>query len=203
MTNRKVIVVLAGGVSRGGALGWRSSVFGEKADISIAGSYVRVAAAALLWRQDPSAVIVTSGGRGQADTVFPPGLSLSTIMKQELAELGVPASVILEESRSGNTYQQLLAIVELATQNHWLDISIVSSRFHLPRIQAMVECLSGLEVLRPITSYIPAEDVVLAAEPDKWREPINTAYGSDEFAEIISSEERGTAQVRSGEYKVS
>ena len=177
-------------------------IFGEKDDISVSGSYVRVVAASLLWHKNSSAVIVLSGGRGQANTVFPPGLFLSTIMKKELEDIGIPESIIMEENQSGNTYQQLTAILSMATRHHWSEVQIVSNRFHLPRIQAMVECLEPLIPLRSIVFYVSAEEVVLAAEPKKWREQIDAAYASVEFAEIISNEARGTAQVRSGEYLI-
>jgi len=200
--SKRAIVVLAGGFSRGADGNWHSSPFGQLADVSISGSYVRIIATYLLWRQNQSAMIVTSGGRAEGDKVFPPGLSTSLIMKEELKELGIPETVILEKDQSGNTYQQLCAIASMAIEHRWLEVGIVSSRFHLPRVQAMVECLDELEALKAIVKYVSAEDVVLAVEPDKWRKQIEDAYRSPEFAEIIVGEECGTAQVRAGTYRL-
>lgn len=201
MIRKRAIVILAGGFSRGGKLGWRSSVFGEKADASISGSYIRILAAAYLWRRDPSVTVVTSGGKGEVKNLSL-GVFLSTIMKHELIELGVPESVILEENRSNNTYQQLRAIAEMVERHHWSEVRIISNRFHLPRIQAMIECLSGMERLKDISQYVSAEEVMLAEEPEKWQSQIDAAYASSEFAEIIANEKRGTDQIRFSEYRI-
>ncbi|MEK7585311.1 MAG: YdcF family protein [Patescibacteria group bacterium] len=198
----KAIVILAGGFTRDASGEWHSSTFGTPATVSMSGSYVRIAAAAILWRQNPDSVVVPSGGRGQADQLFPPGLFLSTVMRRELIQEGVPATSILEENRSGNTLEQLREIRHLAKVHGWPLVEIVSSRFHLPRIQAMIECLSELGGLKSITQFTSAEDVVLAASPVVWRSAINLAYASPEFIKLAELEANGVRQLREGTYRV-
>lgn len=199
--SKKAITVLSGGLNRGGKFGWQSSAFNEPADVSVPGSYVRMAAAACLWHRGQSAVVVTLGGRGEANEVLPPGLSFSTIMREELKELGVPESMILEENQSGTTHQQLVAIARLSIEKNWSEIYLVSNRYHLPRVRAMVEHLESLSHLRSVTTYVSAEETILEVEPEKWRGQIEAAYDSTEFARLIEAERRGVTQVVNGTYK--
>ena len=198
----KAIVILAGGFTRDASGEWHSSPFGAPATVSMSGSYVRITAAAMLAKRDKDAIVVPSGGRGQADKLFPPGLFLSTVMKRELVLEGVPESSILEENQSGNTLQQLREIVRLTQEHRWPWVKIVSSRFHLPRIRAMIEYLEIMETLRLVVEYVSAEEVVLSQEPDEWRTAIDTAYASDEFQQLMELEVRGVKQLQDGTYRM-
>ena len=199
----QAIFVLAGGFNQDGKGEWHSSTFGNPATVGMSGSYVRITAAALLWRSMPDSVVVPSGGRGAADHLLPPNLYLSTIMRRELEVVGVPSSAIIEENQSGNTFSQLKVLVDLVHQYNWTKVTIVSSRFHLPRGQAIVECLKGMESLRSVAEYVSAESVVLAKAPAEWCTAIDATYASDEFKKLIELEAKGVEQLRLGQYQLS
>jgi hypothetical protein len=198
---KTVIVVFPGGFSRNKDGLWHSAHFGEKAEAGPTGSYVRIAAAAILAKANPATTVVVSGGRGTADKILPPGLFLSAIMKKELVTQGVNGDRIFEESKSGTTYQQLLAIAELFAKHHWESIQLVSNHYHLPRIRSMIENFPELAPLRSIVQYVSAEEVVLGEDPGVWQAAIDKAYDSEDFKKIISLEKKGVEDIMAGTYK--
>ncbi len=200
--SQKAIFVLAGGFNRDEKGEWHSSTFGKQATVGMSGSYVRIQAAASLWRSAPDSVVVPSGGRGTADHLLPPNLYLSTIMRRELEALGVPANSIIEENQSGNTFSQLKALIDLVQKYGWDRVIIVSSRFHLPRVQTMIQYLEEMKALRSKVEYASAEKIVLAEAPEEWRAAIDEAYKSDEFKKLIELEMNGVEQIRSGKYQL-
>src|SRR3989344_8965817 len=103
---KNTIVVLGGGLVEDGGK-FRTTNFNEGDTFGALGDRLRVEAANVLFKRDPSSEIVALGGKGQYNQTsnYPP---VSSVIKQELIELGVPEEQILAETKSGSTYQQLL-----------------------------------------------------------------------------------------------
>lgn len=202
----KAIAVLAGGFSKDEQTGlWRSSHFGEKPTVAEPGSYVRIIAATMLLNRiarNAERSIFVSGGRGQADALFPPGVTCAAIMKHELVELGVPKERIEEETSSNNTAQQLRALDALSKEHGISDLWIITNRFHVQRISAMIhDKRLGLERLPANAKTLDAEEVVVRFNPSFWSAIVESAYASTELAEIIAREKRGTEMVKNGMYQ--
>lgn len=184
---------------------WHSTDFSDmKNHHGAPGSKLRVVAGSCLWTENQASVIVALGGEGQLAQV--PGVpTLAKVMKRELIELGVPEEKIIEEKNSGTTYRQLQALMKIAEDVSAKEITIVSNRYHLPRIRAMVEFapLAKDAAGKFKINFISAEEVLIEKKPEEWKAVIEKAYASTEMEELIKKEESGTLQIREGKYMFS
>lgn len=110
----------------------------------------RALEAARLYRLvHPSWVIVSGGGSK------PGQLPESRAIRSALIELGVPESVIAEESASGDTYEQALELGPLTRELAVEKIMLVTSPFHMRRALAVFK-RSGLD---PVPSPSTLEEM--------------------------------------------
>lgn len=198
---KTLIALLCGGLVKDSTGRWYSPTFEEGITLYDApGSRERVVAAYFLWKENTDAVIAVLGGKGQMKNI-PDAPTLAETISKELTELGVPKEKVIEECESGTTYQQLLALQKI-TENYLPEkIIIVSNKYHLPRVEAMVDFAPELlELKRFNKQFQPAEDVLIKYEPDKWEESIDGAYVSLEMKKLIKKEELGVKQIREGTY---
>ena len=199
---KNLIVVLGGAMIKGENGIWRTSNYNEPGDkFGPQGDWMRVVAAAYLCRR-PEDFIIVSGGAGQLCDVAgaPP---VSSVIKKELIELGVPREKIIEESQSGSTYQQLLELKRLAAELKPEKVIIVSNGWHLPRIRAMIEyCAELKEFFQQINfDLISAEKVAIENEPERWEKIIENAFKSEGMQRRIALEEKGVQDIKEGKYK--
>lgn len=196
---KKVIVVLGGNLEQDKNKRWRSVGF-DLTDTSLGvRDYFRVLATAILWKEDKNADIIASGGRGMLHDVLPDDITIASVMKTELVELNVNPSAIIEEGKSGSTFEQLQ---ELSLLQECEEIVIISNEWHLPRISAMINYLEPLSNLRSDKiTLLAAEDVLLHHDHDLWSPVIETARKSEILQSVIESEKRGVAAIKSGQYK--
>jgi len=197
-----MVIVLGGGLKKEADDRWRTTNFGEEGDnFGEMGDRLRVLAAAELYRQDSQVIFVASGGRGQFENV-PGAPAVGTVMKKELEDLGVPSDKIKEEIKSGSTREQLQELMKLISEAKPEEIKIVSSRWHLPRVKAMIENFAELNFLKNQTiELISAEDVLIHQDEKKWRPIIEKAYNSEGMKKRIEKEKQGAKDIESGQYK--
>jgi hypothetical protein len=199
------IVVLGGGLTKENNK-WRTTAFSDKGDnFGICGGRLRVVAASLLYKKRVGRLIISSGGKGQLKNI-PNVPAVSIVVKNELIDLGVPAEKIIEENSSDNTFQQLLGFNKIINKNNLGKIIIISNKFHLPRLQAMIKCNSKLFGLKRMIDNSKlelksAEEILLKYEPDIWRKIIEKAYKSKEMKERVELENKGICQIKDGTYK--
>jgi uncharacterized SAM-binding protein YcdF (DUF218 family) len=94
----------------------------------------RVQRAAQLYHAGYAPYLLMSGGINPED-----GLSEADTMQRLAIQAGVPASRILRERASHNTYENLKLSQPLLQQVHAKQIIMVSDWFHLPRINQMAQ----------------------------------------------------------------
>jgi len=207
MKKIRAIVILGGAMVKEGNK-WRTTNFNEGDNFGIQGDRLRVEAGRYLFKDNKKSsdfLIVVSGGKGQLEAI-PDAPTLAELLSQELMELGVDPKIILAEKQSANTYQQLKELAGLVSQNRFLKLEIISNEYHLPRIEAMIECAPGLENLKLMFSagdliLESAEKIVLNHERPKWESIIKNAYQSEAMQARIHLEEQGVNQIRSGSYR--
>ena len=199
---KNIIAILGGGVIKGPDGVWCSLDFKSGGALYDApGSYERVVATSFLWKENQDAFVVVLGGKGQMKNILD-APTLAEVIARELRELGVPEEKIIEERESGTTYQQLLALVKITKENSAEKITIVSNRYHLPRVLAMVHHAPELQEFSLLNiMFQPAEDVLIANEPEKWKESIDFVYSSVEMKALTEKEKKGIQQIREGRYK--
>lgn len=197
-----LIALLCGGLVKDSAGKWHSPTFSEGiAFYDAPGSRERVVATSFLWKENPDAFVVVLGGKGQMKNI-PDALTLAEAVSGELEVFGIPKEKIIEEKESGTTYQQLLALQQIVKSFLPQKIIVVSNRYHLPRVEAMVDCAPDLRELKHSNAkFQPAEEILIKYELDKWKTSIERAYASSEMKELVKKEERGVKQIREGTYR--
>jgi len=199
-----VLLILSAGAKKDDTGRWKNTEISEKDPRwGAPGGDLRTLAVSYLYQDDPSQLIIASGGKGwdiEADEPTRP--NLSRIIKDELIELGVPEEKIIEESVSQKTYSQLKESLKIIKAKELDDIKIVSNLYHLLRIQAMIKKSEELQELvgSKNIELVPAEEILIAKDRFRWEGIINQAYQSQRLKEIVESEEKGVLDIEQGKY---
>lgn len=92
-----------------------------------------------LYRSGLSPVMIMTGGNTYQDYYE------SAVMKEVAVNLGVPAEAVLEERQAMDTITNARYTAELMRERGWSSCILVSSPYHLPRAERLVQA-AGLEV---------------------------------------------------------
>ncbi|MCI0565678.1 YdcF family protein, partial [bacterium] len=151
------LFVLGGGLKKNPDGTWRTTYFDEEGDeYGSTGDYLRVKAAATLFKKGFARLIIVSGSKGQLHIVSN-APTVASVLKKELVREGVPSDAIAEDHDSGTTYEQLKKITGQKKEGR---VGIISNRYHLPRIRAMIEHAPELSELKD-AKLISAEETLL------------------------------------------
>lgn len=162
---------------------------------------LRVEAAAHIYAQDikngDQPVMLLQGGF--ASDVRP---SIASVMRDELCGLGVPGKAIELEEQTGKTIVQLNELQTHVNARMPGRVRIVSNGYHLPRIQAMIECVQGLAALAACKpEFVSAEDVLVTADHTRWHNILDEIKKSADMQARVAKEEQGVAQIQAGTYR--
>lgn len=138
-------IVVLGGATKSGS--WpRPTV-----DLSEAGD--RVIYAAQLYRQKKAPVIILSGGRiDWRGSGSPESADMATI----LTSIGIPASVIIQEPESLNTYQNAVNVKKIIDSLGIKKVLLVTSAMHLPRSLKIFQ-RQGIDVIPAPTDFLVSQ----------------------------------------------
>jgi len=209
MKNLDFIVVLGGGLVKDTKGVWRTTNFNESDNFGSLGDRLRVDAVYQLYqdlsKNNANPLILCSGGRGQLRN-NPDAPTVASVLKKELLALGVPKGKILLEENSNNTYQQLKELNQIVFGKQLEGIKIVSNRYHLSRIRAMIERGPGLDYLKERLGQgklvlVSAEEVLLDHDREKWGKFIEDVYNTPGMKERLVLEKKGADQIKKGAYK--
>lgn len=202
MPNRRAIVILGGGLKKDANGKWASAGFNDRNKFGAMGARLRVQAAYVLYSKNPKQIIIASGARGIYKNID--GMpTVAEVIEKELKDLGVEKNSILKEEKSDNTYQQLQELKKIVNKEDLGNVSVVSNRYHLPRIQAMIETDDELHALLNIKriELVSAEEILIEHDPNQWKEKIEKAYQGKEMKKRIALEEKGMRDIKSGTYR--
>ena len=105
-----------------------------------------------LWRQGKAPVLITSGARVSFQPNDP--IAPEAALSQQLAqELGVPASAVLLNDTARTTAEEAQRINQLATEQGWKQLILVTSAFHMPRALASFRRQSDFEIIPVACDY--------------------------------------------------
>ncbi len=191
-----LIVIFGGGLKKHKDGAWRTRNYSEGKEGS-AGDRLRVLAGYYLYNKSKNSLIIVSGGKGIYKKIpdFPP---VSSIMKKELVQLGLPKNKLLEENKSNSTYQELLWLKRFISQKKHGKVKIISNSYHLRRIKALAS-LPNINLL-PKIKIISAEKILIKYGSDSWKNKIESAYASPKMKQRIALERRGIKHLKSGRY---
>lgn len=160
-------------------------------------------AAVILAQKLPETMIVTGGGIGfdvgsKTSTNQP---KLAEIVREELLEAGIsPARIVLEWT-SNSTFQELQELGKIITQIRSKRIAVITNRWHLARLQAILDArFEQLNALADI-NLIAAENILIEHDPTRWRPFIAKAYQSNFMKKRMEKEKLGIEHIRLGIYK--
>ncbi|HEY4502103.1 MAG TPA: YdcF family protein [Candidatus Paceibacterota bacterium] len=198
------ILVIGSSIEPDGKGGWRTN---QRDREGIVDSSWRIHAAAYLQRQHRCPLIVSAGTAKVSDTET---IAVSSVMRAELIQLGADPRQITEESSAGNTYEQLVNGARLTSHLHSLaKICILSSEWHLPRIQTMLHApkekyprLPNFAQAYGDYELVGAEPVLVKFDPGQWIGPVSAARSSVETLGRIKKEQWGIRQILEGTYKL-
>lgn len=199
----KEAIAVLGGVLRKNKDGrWRTSNFRESGEThGVLGDRLRVVAGALLYKENPNNMIIAMGGRGRFKDI-PDVPFLAEVIKNELVALGVPESVVMLESNSGTTYQQLQELKNIMAKESFQRIAVISNDYHLPRVEITIKQDPNLHRLleQSRIELCSAEKILLERQPQLWKKVIEDAYSSEEMKKIIEREKKGVRMLLEGHY---
>lgn len=110
----------------------------------------RVLYAAHLYKEGKAPLIIATGGRISWLQNAPPE---ANSMKRLLTEIGVPASVIIEETQSLNTHQNAVYTQKILEKRGITRSLLVTSAVHMPRARLTFE-KQGIEVIPAPTDFL-------------------------------------------------
>lgn len=204
----EVIVVLGGNLVKDGGI-WRTTTFDEHDDFGCMGDSLRVIAASVVYKRlargGAKVRIVASGGRGQSLGRIPGVPTVAEVIAREVTALGIVESDVLTEESSGNTYQQLRECDGLFEKFGWRKGIIISNRYHLPRVNALLKKGLALTVLPDMLHSgalvcESAEAILLKTDSARWKETIQKAYAGEAMKARIALEEKGVQDIKKGTY---
>lgn len=190
MKNSYIIIVFGGLIKKGDNGKWRSGNFNK----------FRVLAGYYLYKnlsKNHKTTLIASGGNGIYRNMpnVPP---VAEVMKQELIRLGLKSGEIIKEPKTLSTYHELVWVKKLLRKNK--KIIIISNAYHLPRIEAFINCLPALKELKRTVKLIAAEKIVTKYNKELGLK-ISKILKSKQVAQIITEEKKGIKALRSGHYK--
>jgi uncharacterized SAM-binding protein YcdF (DUF218 family) len=116
----------------------------------------RVLYGAQLYREGKAPVVIASGGR---ITWRGRGPSESADMAEILKTLGVPASAILQDPTSLNTYQNAVNVREIMKQRGIGRVLLVTSAMHMPRSLRIFQ-RQGIDAIPAPTDFLISEQEI-------------------------------------------
>lgn len=211
MNNQIGAIVILGGGLKKDKNGWRTVNFDERDNFGALGDRLRVVAGKYLYartrKNNPDVFIIVLGGKGQLKNIKG-APAVAEVLKKELMGLGVPSKKIIEEKKSGNTFEQLLALNKIIAEKDLRNIMLVSNHYHLPRIKTFFKYYSNklrfLSVMLAAGNLklISAEKVCVDYDKDKWYKITRKAYASERMKKRMLLEKQGIKDIKEGRYKI-
>jgi uncharacterized SAM-binding protein YcdF (DUF218 family) len=110
----------------------------------------RLLYAAKLYRDGKAPIVILSGGQLPWRKMFSP---TSAQMAEVIEIMGVPSSAVVQESESGNTYQNATGTKAILEQRNLHRILLVTSALHMPRAMELFRG-QGVEAISAPTDFI-------------------------------------------------
>jgi uncharacterized SAM-binding protein YcdF (DUF218 family) len=110
----------------------------------------RLLYAAKLYRDGKAPIVILSGGQLPWRKALPP---VSAEMAEVIEIMGVPSVAVVQESESGNTYQNAILTKAILEQHNLHRILLVTSALHMPRALALFR-YQGVQAISAPTDFV-------------------------------------------------
>jgi uncharacterized SAM-binding protein YcdF (DUF218 family) len=129
--------------------------------IDVADAGDRTLYAAQLYREGKAPIVILSGGRIAWRGGGP---SESKDMATLIEALGVPASAILQDPTSLNTYENAVNVRQILESHHLQRVLLVTSALHMPRSMRIFRKLKIEAIAAPTDFMVTAQDMQEAGD---------------------------------------
>jgi uncharacterized SAM-binding protein YcdF (DUF218 family) len=120
----------------------------------------RATHAAELFRQGVAPVVVASGRK------LRPNAGISELIEHDLIERGVPKqNIVAFAHQAEDTWEEAQAIAQLARQNHWKTLVIVTSNYHTRRVRYIFDKVLPKGITATVASARDGD-----FDPERWWE---------------------------------
>lgn len=173
----------------------------------IGGGELNILAGAILWRKHRPKITVCAYGARSSYLRSINGPSESQVMSEGLQKLVPEARICIWEPPRGedgtsNTDQELRNIMNLAVENGFKEIGIVTVTVHLPRtIFFAKNHLELPEFARLEVRYFASELVLVESNPKMFAKEMVRIYGSQSFLRNAANEAKGIQAILDGKYQ--
>jgi uncharacterized SAM-binding protein YcdF (DUF218 family) len=215
-TTYDALVVLGGGLRKDGDE-YAPAGYHDSDDFGMLGGEMRVNAAVSLFLKGAAPNIVFTTGVYEKNIAkhgpdVPPEADvyarhftdmLHTPRYEDQARDHDDPSIILENT-SITTLTNIQEVLQLISDSGWDRVCIVTSKYHVPRVQALYEMAlkKVADKINPHIDFLGAEDVVADLEPGVYDQDIREAYSLPEAEKRLTNEARGLADIKAGKYAI-
>ncbi|HSX29633.1 MAG TPA: YdcF family protein [Candidatus Saccharimonadales bacterium] len=206
-----VVIVLCGGLSKTAGV-YAPTSFSDSDEFGMLGATVRVRAAQeLYWRGVADTFLFSTGVSEKQIAKFGPNVPPESHIYRDYFLAGIkndhrklahepPAPKVLVEDASVNTVANLLEVSKLCSRYGWNDVAIISSAYHVPRIEALYGLIRDHFAISIRSAFLSAEEILRQSQPGVYDNEIAEAYASIEGKRRIANEQQGLAAINSGNY---
>lgn len=207
------VFILSGGIKKiekKGEEQYHSLAYSDKDAFGLmGGGKARVLAASYVGKIFPDLKFVTTSKEKDMP-------SHATVMAKELQKRGIKKKNILLEEESFSTLTELFQMVKIAVENNWVNLSVITNDFHIPRAEKILEKLEEFSKNDPcfVTSlkefkergikvnFIAAEDI-LGEISEHYKKLVERVRKSPEYEKRMQMEQKGIDDLEEGKYTVS
>lgn len=145
LPNASAIVVLGGATK---------PAFPPRPGVDLSDEGDRILYGAQLYQQHKAPLIIVSGGRIDWQGSGPPeAADMAVILRQ----VGVPASAIIQESSSLNTYQNAVNVKKILEERGIRQVLLVTSAMHMPR-SLLIFKRQGIAAIAAPTDFLVSDN---------------------------------------------
>lgn len=215
--NLDLLYVLCGGINLIPGKGFVPTDYSDSDQYGMLGGYYRVVAASIVCKVvDVNGIVFSTGvpektreryGDGTPTesavymAAFVDEFSKTTADKDIVGPKPKGLLIVGEEGLSTNTFGNIQQAKTAIDNNpKLLNVGFLSSRYHLPRIQGIVNFIFPDLERRKIMHYISAEEVLLQHKPQVYEGIIRLAYESVEAQKRSMNENKGLLNLAMGTY---
>jgi hypothetical protein len=195
---------------------YASTLYSSTDEFGMLGGNMRVLAAQeLYWLYPASAFVFCNGKSAKQIAKFGPEVPTDAEIYAEEFKRGIDQSSrdkfdekllepkIFLEDKSVNTVASIGLLLGMCTTHDWKRIGLVSSDYHIPRIQALCDLIFKKLGDNPVEiSFISAEAVLKELRPGMYDEEIDDAYQTVAAQERLKNEENGLQDIKAGRYHI-
>lgn len=185
-----IIIFSAGIVPLSGG-GWRSTTYDDRDAFGTLGGRDRVEAAAFLAREYPKAHLVTTSHALEGGVP-----SLAQIYAEELHGLGIAKKRIILEERSSATQTAIVEALRLSEKMSWKRLLLLSSEYHLPRIEAFYK-----RTKNAIAATLVSSESVLMHNDPTFGEYFSKVKKTPGYRNRLVAEQQGKEAIEQDTYR--